>query len=369
MFCCKYIPGRRRAAHRTVDRLYENGFTLRQLLQFWRNYSREAQEHVCSACGKIIDGTPAQQNDQVFHLGCVNLDAPWHKKVVVDQFTTTTEIVRDIIIPETAAAGVGAYMDIMPGGRHEPDVLVSHWWGARFYDDIVCISKYATCSSGDDLTTFIDRSYLEAIDPDLDKTFWMCIFAVNQHVSICGDCWGCRAGAKWTSSLYASNPCQICGKEKFNPCNCGSLKYPTGHEQCEVDKFHLVMGRIRKLLVALDPGLIMLTRIWCISEIGTCLAEKYDISFGTSGTVKPHQLEGGVHVRDIQDCDASNPEDKIRILDEINKQVGIARYNELVRVDVQCCILSYMREMPSRPGVSPCCSEAGSCKVTADCCP
>ena len=44
---------------------------------------------------------------------------------------TTSEVVRDIIIPETAARGC-CYADIFPGGPKPPETLMSHWWGNSF---------------------------------------------------------------------------------------------------------------------------------------------------------------------------------------------------------------------------------------------
>ena len=49
-------------------------------------------------------------------------------KIVAD--TTTYEVVNKIIIP--GSAGKGSYMEIMPGGKHDPQFLVSHWWGGVF---------------------------------------------------------------------------------------------------------------------------------------------------------------------------------------------------------------------------------------------
>jgi hypothetical protein len=44
---------------------------------------------------------------------------------------TTSEVVRDIIIPETAARGC-CYADIFPGGPKPPETLMSLWWGNSF---------------------------------------------------------------------------------------------------------------------------------------------------------------------------------------------------------------------------------------------
>ena len=46
-------------------------------------------------------------------------------KIVAD--ATNYEVVKKIIIP--GSADKGSYMETMPGGKHDPQFLVSHWWG------------------------------------------------------------------------------------------------------------------------------------------------------------------------------------------------------------------------------------------------
>jgi hypothetical protein len=58
----------------------------------------------------------------------------WYRGVVnkiKSSSMTTSEVVRDIIIPETAARGC-CYADIFPGGPKPPETLMSHWWGNSF---------------------------------------------------------------------------------------------------------------------------------------------------------------------------------------------------------------------------------------------
>ena len=204
-----------------AERLANNGFTLRQLLDFW-----------------LENANPRRSEGTSFECtGQINFK------------TTTNEVVKTILIPQSA--GKGAYMNVMKGGKHKADVLVSHWWGARFYDDILCIAQHATGLSGYFLEFFVnndlqhDEDALEELGVHSDvfeKTYWMCIFAVDEHISICGECWGCHKalGDKWEAAHYRADPCLVCGKAKYNPCSCGSVKYPTGHPLSEVDKFHKV---------------------------------------------------------------------------------------------------------------------------------
>ena len=57
----------------------------------------------------------------VFH----GLEVRCKGKIVAD--ATTYEVVKKIIIP--GSADKGSYMETMPGGKHDPQFLVSHWWG------------------------------------------------------------------------------------------------------------------------------------------------------------------------------------------------------------------------------------------------
>jgi hypothetical protein len=107
----------------------------------------------------------------------------------------------------------------------------------------------------------------------LEKTYWLCIFAVNEHKSICGTCWNCNP---CTPEDLAAPTCQcnkactcghkdICGrcwatdasqgKPKFNPCDCGSTKWSVGDPDYEIDKFSDVVAEMDGLVVSLDPDL------------------------------------------------------------------------------------------------------------------
>merc|ERR1740129_2533605 len=74
----------------------------------------------------------------------------------------------------------------------------------------------------------------------LDKTYWLCIFAVNEHLAICGDCWSCNRLEAWKRDprkhLRAAT-CLICKNPKYNPCNCGMLKSTASDPEHEIDKF------------------------------------------------------------------------------------------------------------------------------------
>ena len=67
----------------------------------------------------------------VFH----GLEVRCKGKIVAD--ATTYEVVKKIIIP--GSADKGSYMATMPGGNHDPQFLVSHWWGERASATMACV--------------------------------------------------------------------------------------------------------------------------------------------------------------------------------------------------------------------------------------
>ena len=123
-----------------VERLSRNGFHLRQLKDFWLKY---AQPVATSVKQHFFQGKPIQYRGQI------------HDK------TTTNEVVRDIVLQESQ--GQGAYVNVLPGGPEKPDFLVSHWWGALFYHDALCIAEHAAKLTGRNLKVFTDHTY----NPDI----------------------------------------------------------------------------------------------------------------------------------------------------------------------------------------------------------
>ena len=47
----------------------------------------------------------------------------------------------------------------------------------------------------------------------LEMSYWFCIFAVDEHHAICGDCWTCNHKEQWEENPaehLKSNPCSLC---------------------------------------------------------------------------------------------------------------------------------------------------------------
>ena len=95
---------------------------------------------------------------------------------------------------------------------------------------------------------------VEAAPKALEETYWLCIFAVNEHASICGDCWTCRprdesSGKTWAEADFRRLKCEGCSKPKFNPCDCGMLKFSKSDPDYEIDKFDDVVKMMNGGLV------------------------------------------------------------------------------------------------------------------------
>ncbi|CAE8606513.1 unnamed protein product [Polarella glacialis] len=141
----------------------------------------------------------------------------------------------------------------------------------------------------------------------LDSTYWLCFLAVNQHRSICGTA--------------------------LNPCSCGCEHFPSGHPSCEVDKFEQVMSMMpRGMVVSLGPDLGALKRIWCLAEISTALHMDRPIEFslspGMPAEMKTAIAAGQYVAPQVQGCEASDPADIARILQNIESTLGFDRFNQ-----------------------------------------
>jgi len=175
----------------------------------------------------------------------------------------TREVVREIIIPLTTSEHC-AFMESSfmsgRGGKHPAHKLISHWWGAEFLDTVVSAAMDAFALDFDEVhdcmasTCPIEELEGRAGSQALDIVYWLCICAVNQHLSICGTAW--------------------------NPCACGSLHFSSDDPRCEMDKFDRVMAQLPGgIVVASGPDLGALQRIWCLAEISTALHLDQPITF------------------------------------------------------------------------------------------
>jgi len=213
-------------------------------------------------------------------------------------------VVRDIVVPQTRKQ-ICCYADVMEGGPKQPQRLVSHCWGAPFQEVAECIIEDASCLRVVKLPDIALHGKLKPVV--LKMPYWMCIFAVNQHVS-------------------------ICGTESF-PCNCGRQKYPSGHERCQVDKFDEVMNLMPDgITVALDAELQTLSRAWCLAEIGEAIRLNQRIRFVGKIVNQPSAID--ITVPSVAACQATYPSDREFILEKIRSTVGVQNFDRRVSQEI-----------------------------------
>jgi len=233
--------------------LYKRGFSVRQLMDFVKKYHT-------------------------------------HSRIRISD-RTTADVVRDIIIPETRQKRC-AMAELFEGGLKEPVCLVSHCWGQNFMLLVEAIMAHA---SGQVLA-----NAEMCTEDDLEKTYWLCIFGVNQHVS-------------------------ICGTESY-PCDCRAEKWLNDHPLCEMNKFGLMMKHISEHVLVMDNNLVSLSRIWVLKELHTALS--LGISTELCGDV-PGDMSV-IHMPSVRDALATREEDKRFILADVEYSPGVEAFDAMV---------------------------------------
>merc|ERR1712061_564558 len=99
------------------------------------------------------------------------------------------------------------------GGGKRATRLVSHAWKSEFVNTVMNIVMDATewstevllerCAENEFNPYFsagildADRLLQRLGAKELGRCYWLCIFAVNEHRAICGDCWHCNKTLQW----------------------------------------------------------------------------------------------------------------------------------------------------------------------------
>lgn len=274
------------------------------------------------------------------------------KKVGSEPTMTTNEVVRNIILLETARHST-CYMesDFMraEGGPQRAHKLVSHAWKSRFANTVLNIVLDAWgCGANELLDIYYGKrdclgrrrqgrgfeGVLEALEkPDnkgvLTKTYWLCIFAVNEHLNICGDCFGCRlkpGSPPWTPQDFAAPVCRYCNTEKRNPCPCGALKTPKDDPEYEIDKFDEVVKLMNGgIVVSLDPELDSVKRVWVVAEVGEAMTDQpvqFQFAEGLAEEPMEKLRRREPVVPEVSRCEFTAQADYDMILERINAKPG-----------------------------------------------
>jgi len=246
--------------------------------------------------------------------------------------TTTADVVWQVIIPETAERGC-SYAELMNNGaKIAPDKMYTHVWSSVFGHTIAAV--FADVLGERDfwhLLHLLDpRGFtvdglgvLEARLSDanlLDRTCWLCIFCVAQHVSICNAPWG----GKDTITGQA-----------YSPCTCNREKFHSG-DRCEMNKFddmllHFVQQTSNYQHVAIaDSQLVVFTRIWAIAEVAEAIKLNIPLKIIL---FKPDvgKLVQCVQELKVEKAKASRPQDVEFILSKIEDKDS---FNQKVQVSI-----------------------------------
>jgi len=205
----------------------------------------------------------------------------------ITEETTTQEVVTNLVVPLTKERGC-CFMDWC-GISHKAETFVSHWWGDKFLAFARAIAQDAGQQR-----SFYKRDYT---CEQLARTFWICIFAVNQHTSTC----------------HLGTP----------PCDCGRPKYSPDEAFCETDKFSCVMSYMRRCLVVVDPKLKALGRAWVLGELGEVLANHRQLTaVVVCAEDTGYMPEVSEHLATLASAVASFPADRALIITRARQCFG-----------------------------------------------
>eukprot|EP00931_Biecheleriopsis_adriatica_P039798 TRINITY_DN22753_c0_g1_i1.p1 TRINITY_DN22753_c0_g1~~TRINITY_DN22753_c0_g1_i1.p1 ORF type:complete len:910 (-),score=126.20 TRINITY_DN22753_c0_g1_i1:39-2741(-) len=263
--------------------------------------------------------------------------------------STTNDVVRQAVIPMSRDGDQGKSLSSI--WNHDeplfPTCIVTHAWTNIFRDLVAALVAFAIDQkhfqsflvqlSG---ATVAERAAAvarikELLSPEkLSTSFWICIFSVNQHASICaGFGSGPKAGPdtleykEWNAKCYDSVT-----QQKHILCDCKTEKIFNERIECEIDKFDDIMmwlidhhGETFRQLIAIDSQLELFNRVWCIAEL--VKADEMRCSQHTvvlNSNIMDMQYGKLISLR-ADTCRATRTEDRDRILSKIKDKDAFNR--------------------------------------------
>jgi len=245
----------------------------------------------------------------------------------------TRDVVRRAIIPLTRSSeSAFAASAFNRDGAQRPHVMVTHSWGNCFRDLLAAVISDALKESSFGLVANLlqeDPGFLREILARcscLDDTYWICIFAVNQHLSICH------------SNPFDRDPLT----HELHPichCSCVNIIDSDGRSSSsEINKFDDMMYRLAAVggcrqVIAVDQSLDLFQRAWCVAEIAEAkrlrLNQVLKLKSKATVTQHAHALEN----LDVRSMHASSDTDKDFILNKIGQNSrNIDQFNQELRL-------------------------------------
>ncbi|CAE8650263.1 unnamed protein product [Polarella glacialis] len=252
---------------------------------------------------------------------------------------STADVARQAIIPlskDTRYGSSSMSTVLMRGKSVLPMKMVTHSWSNRFSHLVAAVVADAL-----DLPEYeavvgrLDRFEIGALEEELywegklDQTFWICLFAVNQHASIC-------------ARILPQECDPVTGKQPL-PCTCGFGKFgsqtpPLRHDGqsilCEMNKFDDMMACIAAAepgfaqLLAVDKDFTIFRRAWCVAEIHQAYSLRLPQKMLVFSEATLTRYKSYLKTLKVEDMEASHPADRDMILARISDK---ASFNEEVQ--------------------------------------
>ena len=249
----------------------------------------------------------------LFHHGLTSME-DW---TYVPECHKTRDVVRRAIIPMTSSEGCAyAVSRLNWNGARRAQVMVTHNWGNNFKDLFAAVVSDALGECSFEMAgRLMDQDFhflwkFLAQSEALDTTYWICAFAVNQHISICH------------SNPYDHDPLT----NQLHPvCHCvhRNISDPEGTSaESEINKFddmmyHLATTEGCRQVIAVDQSLDLFHRAWCVAEIAEAKRLHMNQSLKLVSSAMLQRRANTLEKLDIRDMGASSAKDKELILGRI----------------------------------------------------
>ncbi|CAE8677542.1 unnamed protein product [Polarella glacialis] len=252
---------------------------------------------------------------------------------------STADVARQAVIPlskDTRHGSSSLSTVLMQGRSVFPMKMVTHSWSNRFSHLVAAVVADALdLPEYEGILGRLVRFGIGALEEELywksklDQTFWICLFAVNQHASICG-------------RILPQECDPVTGRQPL-PCTCGFAKFgsqtpPLRHDGqsilCEVNKFDDMMACIAAAepgfaqLLAVDKDFTIFRRAWCVAEMHQAHSVRLPQKMLVFSEATLTRHKSYLKTLKVEDMAASHPADRDMILARISDK---ASFNEEVQ--------------------------------------
>ena len=250
---------------------------------------------------------------------------------------TTNDVVRLGIIPLTAST-CSSYAELVNKGVAViPKTMVTHNWSNLFRDLVAGIVAH---SLGEHTFQFIadflsEEAGVKAVETmlevqgSLSETYWICAFAVNQHLGICG----ANPRGDVDPVTMVQHPVCTCKQQKFfnetPPLNLNGKSI-----NCEMNKFDDMMAWLAASnpsfaqVVCVDASFELFHRAWCVAELAEAHRRGMEQSLNICNREALIREQHALKALQVEKMKASRPEDVDEILAKIP---DIKAFNETLQ--------------------------------------